>query len=226
MRVIWFATMLATSAAVTGPVEAEASALFGELEAGVSALPLAPAMKAALLDLVGTARAHWGDGVTSPLAVVDLLQSVTTQLAELLLVVPNDEPILSLILKSDQVCAEVFFESGPLVTSLPPLPEPPPQQCTVRILTRLIGPVLNDPAGILYLRFAQLVQFEAQASEEGGFFDWFVSPTPESPIVYSRGPRLSMRVADPTFAVGVRFQKGAKVCTDLILLQVQGSFPG
>jgi hypothetical protein len=224
MRVIWFAAMLGASAAIIGPVEAETSALFGELEAGVNTIPVAPEMKAALLDMVSTARAHSDNGVTSPLVVVDLLQAFTSQLAELLLVT-GEESIVSLIAKSDQVCAELFFDSGPLVVSLPPLPVPPPQQCTVRILTRLIGPVLNDPAGILYLRFPQLVQFEAQASEEGGLFDWFVSPTPELPIVYSRGPRLSMRVADPTFAVGVRYQKDAKVCTDLILLRVQGSFP-
>ncbi len=225
MGMIWIAAMLMMPAAGPRPaMDSDPAALFAELEAGVNGLPLAPEMRVSLLGMIGTARVHSTDATTSPFSVIEILQALTSQLAEILPLAGEDQ-VLPLIAKSDEICALLFFEAGPLAASLAPVPAPPPDQCTVRILARLIGPVLNDPAGVLYVRFADLVQFEAQASEEGGVFDWFVSPA-EPLFQYIRGPRLSLRAAsDSTLVVSIRYQKGPKVCTDLILLPIQGGFP-
>ncbi len=197
---------------------------FASLRSDIQALAVPQNSKTPLLSLLDDAEQHSADGQTTPFAVIELLNAFAIQSLDLILLpegAVDPEPLIS---KSDEIAAILFFESGDLVGQLPALPDPPSGSCSVRIVTRLLGPALSDPGGTIFLRLGGLVQLEAEPSSPGGTFQWSAEPENGDLISYSEDDRISIRVNENrTFAVKVQYQVGDATCADVIHLQAQGN---
>lgn len=201
------------------------SSKFDALRAQVQALPLAQPRITSLVKLLDAAEDHSEDGVTSPYAVIDMMNAFAMQVLDTTLVQETPD-LLPLIQSGDEISALLFFNAGESLSGLPPLPAPLPGSCTARILFRTVGPFMADPAGTLFVQFAQSLQFEAEVSEPGGTFEWTLNPVFEEGILFREGHRMLMRATESsTFDLRVRYQQGAMECGDIILLQVQGDSP-
>lgn len=195
---------------------------FQALRQDVEASPAPDNLKTALLALLKAAEDRSADGVSSPFAVIEQLNAFTIQSTDLILLPePADpDPFLT---QSDEIAATLFFESGDLLSNLPPPPDPA-AGCTVRLLRRVLGRALDDPGGAVVVYPGELVQLTAQTSRPGGAFQWVVQPQDGEFVVFSQGDRVSIRpLGDTTLRVLVRYtREGEFICLDSMFLQPQG----
>ncbi|GAB4111837.1 MAG: hypothetical protein Kow001_13530 [Acidobacteriota bacterium] len=179
-------------------------------------------MKTALLALLKAAEDRSADGVSSPFAVIEQMNAFAIQTTDFILLPEPLDPG-PLVAKSDEISAILFFESGDLLSNLPPPPDPV-AGCTIRILRRVLGRTLDDPGGAVVVHPGELVQFTAQPSIPGGEFQWVVQPQDIDSFVFSQGDRLSIRALDDTtLRILVRYNReGQFFCLDSTFLQPQG----
>jgi hypothetical protein len=198
---------------------------FQSVRQDIEALAAPDNLKAALYALLNAAEERSSDGVSSPFAVIEQLNAFAVQSTDLILLPEATDPG-PLLVKSDEIAAILFFESGDLLSNLPPPPDPVDGLCTVRILRRILGRALADPGGEVVVYPGELVQFTAQASTPGGEFRWVVQRPDNDFIVFSQGDRLSIRpVDDKTLRIVVGYTQAGESsfnCFDYTFLQPEG----
>ncbi len=215
------------------------SAQFADLRDAITAMPMSAQQKGRLNAIADFAEQENADQGVTGFTVSELLEGLLTQMSASLFASGDSSPtdatpaqddqeaLDHLVAVVDEIEARLFFASPAGIQNLPALPETPAGACSVRLLWQLLGGVLIDPGGTIWVRMARLVQLEAQPSETGGTYAWELGPLSEK-LHFTEGARFSFRAEDEgTGWIKVQYTApSGGICSDVIFVKVQGEFPG
>jgi len=212
-----------------------------ELEGLINQLPLDQDAKQRFGDYIDMIRdnldfAHFSttgrllDAILVQIASM-MLEGDSVQSGSALLQDEEDDPMDELASKVDEIKAEeLFFKADRADLILLPSERLyfGTDSCSVQIFARTLGPVMFDPGGLLYLRFAETAELMVVPGEplQGDTFTWEWEPGNTNDF-HSQGDRAYFRAVDyQTASVRVTLQRAyGSPCQAVLRVVVQGGFP-
>lgn len=221
-----------------GTAQADINSKLNELEALINQLPIDQDSRNRFGDYIDMIRDNLDFAHFS--ATGRLLDAILVQLASMIvegdlplsgsapLQDSEDNPMDIIVRKVDEIKAEELFFKAEKV-DLVFLPSETyyvgSMGCSVQIFARGIGPVMFDPGGVLYLRFADTAELMAVAIE-GGTFTWGWDQGNDNEF-YSEGDRAYFRTGEyETANVRVKLESEfGSQCEAVLRVVIQDGFP-
>ena len=165
-----------------------------QLEGLINQLPLTQDSKDRFADYVEMCRTNLGVAHFSTTG--RQLDAILVELAWLL--EDQGELLEEIVAKVDEIKGQELFFNVP-ASELIFLPSETyymgSMDCSVRIFVRGLGPVMFDPGGVLYSKFANSVELIALGGEPGGSFDWEWDPGNNVDFLH-QGDRAYFRIGE------------------------------
>jgi hypothetical protein len=222
-----------------GTARADIVTKLNELEALINQLPMDQDAKDQFSDYIEMIRddldfPHFS--TTGRLLDALLIQIANMMLEEELMgsgakpMQPEEDPMDAIVTKVDEIKAEeLFFKADK--SDLVLLPSETfymgTMSCSIQIYARVLGPIMFDPGGVLYLRFAETAELMAVPGEDfGNAYIWEWDQGNDNDF-YSQGDRAYFRLTEyETANVKVTLQSEySQGCEAVLRVIMQGGFP-